>query len=162
MKRWLLLIIPAIIALIIDLITKSAVFDYAAKNGNITFIENFLYFTIAHNKGVAFGLLQNSHSLLFYFIPLIIIGIPFYIFLNKTLPLFQVFLFGLILGGAMGNYYDRALVEGGVRDFIHVVIFSWDFPIFNVADAFISCSVFVLVIISLFEKEKVKPSQSEK
>ncbi len=153
MKRWFIFLIPAIIAVLLDLISKSWFFDYLNNNGNICLVENFLYLTKAYNKGVAFGLLQKLHILLLFFIPLIIIGLAIYIHINKLLPTIQVFLFGLILGGAIGNYYDRLFIENGVRDFIDVKLFSYDFPVFNIADAFISCSVFVLFILSFFQKD---------
>ena len=159
MKRWFIFFIPAIIAVLLDLISKSWFFDYLNKNGNVCLIENFLYITKAYNKGVAFGLLQKLHILLMYFIPLIIIGLAIYIHINKKLPSFQVFLFGLILGGAIGNYYDRLFIDKGVRDFIDVKLFSYDFPVFNIADAFISCSVFLLFLLSLFQKEPQKTEE---
>jgi signal peptidase II len=136
--------------------------NYLLLNGDQCLINNFLYLTEAYNKGVAWGMFQSGHDILIYVIPLIIIGLPVYIYFSKTLPKFQVLLFGLILGGALGNYYDRIFIADGVRDFIDVKLYFYDFPIFNVADAFISCSVIILFFISLFQKEEKTEESVEK
>ena len=70
---------------------------------------------------------------------------------------------GLILGGALGNLYDRlySLLSGaafsGVRDFINVHFISW--PAFNLADVYISVGCGLLMVMLLFEK---KPTEATK
>lgn len=145
------------IALILDLITKSLIFNLLDQRGaSIILIEGFLYFTKALNPGVAFGMLQNAQFYLTLFIPIILIGLPIYIWKAKDLTKVHILLFGFIFGGALGNYYDRIFNDGKVRDFIDVKLFNYDYPIFNIADAFISCSVVVMLILSFFEDLKQK------
>ena len=59
---------------------------------------------------------------------------------------------GLMLGGAIGNFIDRVFRQE-VVDFIHMYIFSYNFPVFNIADAALSIGV-VLLIIQTFLEEK--------
>ena len=67
---------------------------------------------------------------------------------------FKRFSLTLILGGALGNFYDR-IAYGAVPDFIdfHVNGFHWF--IFNIADIFISIGVFALILIEIFDKQKL-------
>ena len=65
---------------------------------------------------------------------------------------FKKFSLMLILGGALGNFYDR-IVYGAVPDYIdfHVNGFHWF--IFNIADIFISIGVFALIILEIFDNK---------
>ena len=60
--------------------------------------------------------------------------------------------YGLILGGAIGNFIDR-IVYGYVIDFIDIDIFGWNYPIFNLADMFIVVGV-ILVMIDAWRCKK--------
>ena len=104
-------------------------------------------FQIVHgvNTGSAFGLFQGFTNIL---IIASVIGIIFVLFVfhrqsNQSLSL-RLSL-GLIVGGALGNLFDR-VVDGGVVDFISV---GW-WPAFNVADSAISIGMFLLVVTVLF------------
>jgi lipoprotein signal peptidase len=71
---------------------------------------------------------------------------------------------GLILAGTVGNLYDR-VVFLGVRDFIHVWIFSYDFPVFNIADSCLVCGATLLLLQAFFapqEEPAVAGEQAEK
>lgn len=145
------------LALAIDLATKQIAFDYFERVTHSTpVIESFLYWTRVENTGVAFGMMQGMNEILSYVLPVILIGLPIYTFFQrKEGPVFLC-LIGLIYGGALGNYYDRVFI-GYVRDFIDVRLGSYDYPVFNVADAFISCSVVLMFLLSLFQSHKNKP-----
>jgi signal peptidase II len=66
-----------------------------------------------------------------------------------------------MLGGAFGNLFDRIFVEGGVRDFIYIKCINW--PIFNLADAFICIGIFMVLADTLFfEKRRKGLVQSSK
>ena len=84
-------------------------------------------------------------------ITLLIIGfVIVYIFKNyKSLVSFEKVIYGLLLGGALGNLIDR-IFRGYVIDFISVRLpFNYDFPVFNVADIAVVVSCILLVIFSL-------------
>ncbi|MBF0197340.1 MAG: signal peptidase II [Planctomycetes bacterium] len=151
-------LIPAVIALSLDLWTKAYMFEIFEKEGQIVLWDNFLYFTQAWNPGVAFGMMQHFSTLLLYATPLLLIGIPIYAWLHRSQALIYILCLGAIMGGAVGNYYDR-LVFGKVRDFIDVRLWSWDYPVFNIADAFISCSVALLIFYSVFFERKKAPDE---
>ncbi len=152
----IIFIIASIIALAIDLYTKQIAFDYFERVSTSTpVIESFLYWTRAENTGVAFGMLQGMNQVLSYVLPIILIGLPIYMFFNRHEPKINLLLLGFIYGGALGNYYDRINI-GYVRDFIDVRLGSYNYPVFNIADAFISCSVFLLLIFSWIQGSKAK------
>jgi len=148
--------ISTALAIAIDLWSKHAAFDYFETVSLSTpLIEPFLYFTRAENTGVAFGMLQGMNQILSYALPVILIGLPLYIYKHRHEPKTQLLLLGCIYGGALGNYYDR-LNFGYVRDFIDVRLGSYHYPVFNIADAFISCSVILLFLISCFSPKSTK------
>ena len=114
------------------------------KAGDIVIFDKFLKLTYLENRGAAFGILENKKIFL-------IIGfVILYIFKNyKSLMNFEKVIYGLLLGGALGNLIDR-IFRGYVIDFISVKLpFNYDFPVFNVADIAVVVSCILLVIFSL-------------
>ena len=75
----------------------------------------------------------------------IIIMIIWYLYKNKVNKMIDKIGYSLILGGSIGNLFDR-VCYGYVRDFIEIDIFGWDYPIFNLADVFVVVGVILLVI----------------
>ena len=63
----------------------------------------------------------------------------------------------LVLGGAIGNLYDRWRFEA-VRDFIQVYLFGWPYPTFNVADVALLCGILLILVVSWRKPETVKPA----
>ena len=122
--------------------------------GTEIFFSKFLNITLIWNEGIAFGLLSfeknNLYNLLTILILIIILIIVLMIIKNNGI---KKYLLLIILGGALGNVYDR-IVYKAVPDFIdfHVGNFHWF--IFNVADIFISLGVFFMILIELFDKNK--------
>ena len=91
----------------------------------------------------------------FYIVTAIVIaGIVYYIKKYAADKLTGVSL-GLILGGAIGNFIDR-LFRQEVVDFFHVYIFSYSFPVFNVADASLCIGVVLLIIAMFMEERRAK------
>jgi hypothetical protein len=66
----------------------------------------------------------------------------------------------LLLGGAIGNVYDR-ISYGYVIDFIHVYYQTWHFPIFNIADCAITVGAIMLIIDSLFLEKKATATNAK-
>ena len=115
------------------------------KEGDIIIFDTYL-----ENRGAAFGILENKKIILMIITLLIIGFVIVYIFKNyKSLVSFEKIIYGLLLGGALGNLIDR-IFRGYVIDFISVRLpFNYDFPVFNVADIAVVVSCILLVIFSL-------------
>jgi len=142
----------AAITFLIDFFLKRLVIAKINISESIEVVKDFFYFTRVENNGAAFGILDGK---VFIFI---LIAFFFLIYLfkmikeEKLLTKLEVAGYGLLIGGIVGNFYDRVLY-GAVIDFINVYIFNYDFPVFNIADSAIIIGTFLL-IISIFQKEK--------
>jgi signal peptidase II len=134
------------------------VFDYLSKTamlrafspGESRAVTEFFNLVLVFNKGAAFSFLagaQGWQTLFFAAIAVVaslIIG--FLIVRNKDKTLFCTGL-ALILGGALGNLYDR-MVYGHVVDFLDFHAAGWHFPAFNVADSAITVGAGILILES--------------
>ena len=131
----------AIIIILIDQITKFLIKTSFQLKESLLIIKNFFHLTYIHNFGAGFGILQQQHLILI-FISLIVVGVIFYYLdkIGEKEKLLQI-LVGFILGGTIGNVTDR-IAYGFVIDFLDFRI--W--PIFNVADSFVTVGVIGLVI----------------
>lgn len=114
-------------------------------------INNLFYFTYAHNTGVAWGMLAG-HLWLFIIVALVS-AVLMIIFFKRTKKEEILTRFGLVLtfAGMIGNLIDR-MVLGYVRDFIDVIIFNYNFPIFNIADMAVVIGVALIIIEIIFEE----------
>lgn len=125
---------------------------------SITIIENFLYITSHRNRGAAWGILQGQMWFFYIITTVVIIGIIYYMAkYAKGKALLGISL-GLMLGGAIGNFIDR-LLRKEVVDFVDTYIFSYDFPIFNVADSALVVGV-ALLMIQMFREEREAKEKS--
>lgn len=142
----------AFVVLVIDQITKFLVVQNMAVRDSIPIIEGFFYFTSHRNAGAAFGILQGQ-MWLFYIATLIVVSVIVYYLQvhGRTNRWFGASL-ALVLGGAIGNFIDRVLF-GEVVDFLDVRIFTYNYPIFNVADAALVVGV-IMLIIHVIKEEK--------
>ena len=105
-----------------------------------------------YNYGVAFSFLENKRYLILLFS---LILIYFLFNLRKDLPKTKKYdiLFGVILGGILGNLIDRVF-RGYVIDYLETLIFGISFPIFNLADICITLGIIIMVLImSLGDKK---------
>ena len=114
--------------------------------------SKFLNITLIWNKGIAFGLFsfndQNLYNILTIVI-LVLIVVIFY--MTKNSSGFKKYSLMMILGGALGNIYDRVLYKA-VPDFIDLHYMNFHWFTFNVADIFISIGVIIFITKSLFIK----------
>ena len=122
---------------------------------NFFFIRKFLNISLIWNEGIAFGLFSFSDKF-FYHILSFLIGaviLIIIVMLNRSEGLKKYSLI-LILGGALGNFYDRIVFEA-VPDFIdfHVENFHWF--IFNVSDIFITIGVILMIFFEIIGKPKI-------
>ncbi len=122
---------------------------------SIPVIDNFLYITSHRNRGAAWGILQGQMWFFYVITTVVIIALIYYI--QKAVKgkwLLGISL-GLMLGGAIGNFIDRVLRKE-VVDFIHTYIFSYNFPVFNIADSALVIGVILLMIQMLRDERETK------
>ena len=115
-------------------------------------VTHWFNFTLTHNTGAAFSFLAEAGGWQRWLFALVTLGVSgFMLVWLARLQRHQIWLglaLGLILGGGLGNLYDR-LTLGYVIDFISVHYHNWYWPAFNVADAAISFGAFLLILDSL-------------
>ncbi|HCT0587246.1 TPA: signal peptidase II, partial [Staphylococcus pseudintermedius] len=123
-----------LIILIGDQLTKFIIRTQMTLGESFAVVPKFLYITSHRNNGAAWGILSGKMTF-FYIITIIVLIalIVFYIKEAKNNMLMQIAI-SLLFSGALGNFIDR-VSSGEVVDFIDTVIFGYDFPIFNIADA---------------------------
>lgn len=138
---WLL---PPILAL--DQITKLAT---RGMQESQTVIPGILSWAHVRNPGAAFSIFSGSGILLILATLALIIGLILCQLRREDNPVLERIGFWCIIGGGIGNLIDR-LIYGGVTDFIRLDFVN--FAIFNVADIFVCCGAF-LVVLSAFLQE---------
>jgi len=150
--------------LILDQATKWIIATKLTIGEEISVIENFFLITSHRNRGAAFGILQEQRWFFITITIVVVCAIVWYMrHMRKTGSVALLTGLGMILGGAIGNFWDRAL-HGEVVDFLLFNFGSYSFPIFNIADSGIVIGVILVLIDSLFlskDKEKELPVQSE-
>lgn len=144
--------IVAVISLFLDQITKILIGIFFALDERFVVIQNFFSFHFIENYGGAWSILNNKVDFL------IIISILALFIVYRFMYSFKQnkrnnLAFGLILGGIVGNLIDRVFL-GYVRDFLSFKLFSYQYPIFNLADTFIVIGVFLLIIAIIKGEDK--------
>lgn len=149
-KRLLLTDFLGLLALVLaDQFTKYIAVVRLKDQPAIPLIPDVLEFNYLENRGAAFGMLQNQ-KIFFVFVAIIILAVIAYILYKtpdkKKYTILHVLLI-FIASGAIGNMIDRLRVDY-VVDFISFVLIN--FPIFNVADIYVTVATVFLVILLLF------------
>ena len=144
----------AVLAFVLDQWSKQAVLDSIELYQSIQ-INGFFNLTHVHNYGAAFSFLADSGGWQRWFFTAIALGVSVMIlWWLKGTEKKQIMLpvaFSLILGGALGNVYDR-IVYGYVIDFLDVYYQQWHWPAFNIADSAIFLGA-ALLIIDMFKNK---------
>ena len=140
---------------VLDRISKIYVINIAETYGQVDiYINKFLNIILVWNSGIGFGLLSFEKQFLYNLITLIIILVNFVIlYLGIKSNNFKGFLFFIILGGSLGNLFDR-LYYSAVPDFIDINYNGFHWFIFNVADIFISVGILCLIFVELLFNKK--------
>lgn len=151
----------ALIAFLIDQATKYWIATSMTINEQIPVIGDFFLITSHRNRGAAFGILQDQRWFFVVVTTVVLIGIVWYMLKIKKSGnrLLQTAL-SLVLGGAIGNFFDRALT-GEVVDFLQFNFGSYTFPIFNVADSCIVVGVALIILDSILEIRREKQQAAE-
>lgn len=144
-----------IIGIILDQVTKALAVANLKGKPPVKVIKNFFYLTYTENDGAAWGIFEGK-LWLFYIITILALGL--FVYMLKDFDLKNNLLYSIslaiIISGTFGNFIDRVFRKY-VVDFIDVDIFSYkSFPIFNVADIFLTVGVALLLFDILFGKSK--------
>ena len=156
-KKILLNLLALIFIFALDRISKLYIIKLAEINNSVDiYLSSYLNLNLIWNKGIAFGMLSFDESAIYNFITILIIIVNFIILIIIVRSNgIKCYFFIFILGGSMGNLFDR-LYYYAVPDFIdfHINRFHWF--IFNVADIFISLGVICLIFVEIFLNKKSK------
>ena len=140
---------------LLDRFSKSYVISQNEKNLSVDlFTSKFLNISLIWNEGIAFGLLSFDESYFYNFLTILIIIIIIVIFfmILKSEGL-KKYSFLMVLGGALGNLYDRIFFKA-VPDFIDFHIGNFHWFIFNVSDIFITIGIIFMVISEIIQKPR--------
>ena len=138
-----------------DRISKLYILSILENFGNVDInINSYINFILVWNSGVGFGLLSFDQSNIYNTITILIIFINlFIVYLIIKSKDFRVFFFLIILGGSLGNLFDR-IYYSAVPDFIDISYNDYHWFIFNVADIFISLGIICLIFGELLNYKK--------
>ncbi|MDD4371222.1 MAG: signal peptidase II [Anaerostipes sp.] len=121
---------------------------------SIEIIKNIVEFQYLENRGAAFGMFQNKQIFFYVITIVVVVGLTYYYFKmpdNRRMIPLKIGYVGLF-AGAVGNLIDRVMHQY-VVDFIY---FKWiDFPVFNLADIYVTVSIgFIAFMILFYYKEE--------
>lgn len=156
-------VIICVAAVLLDQITKLIVINTIPEGEVIEVIGGVFNLTYIENRGAAFGMLSEQRWIFMVVSVIAIVLIFFYLWKEKPKSYWIKTPLALILGGGIGNMIDRVF-RPGVIDFIDADFFFYpqvsfeggfsvhlaDFPIFNVADCFITVGCATLIVYLLF------------
>ena len=142
---------------IIDRISKTYIIYLNKKNyDSAIFQSKYLNIDLMWNEGIAFGLFSFNRTDLYNFLTIIISVVILVIFImvikNNGLKKYSLI---MILGGAIGNLYDRVFFRA-VPDFIDFHIGEFHWFVFNIADIFITLGVIFMILLELIDNNKNK------
>ena len=156
-KGFLIFIVCAIALVLLDQCTKIVAVSNLKGKKSLVLIDGVLEFFYLENTGTAWGLMSGARTL-FIILTVVIMAVLCYAVIKmpltkRMLPLRVICT--VMAAGAVGNFIDR-LVLGYVRDFIYFSLI--DFPIFNVADIYVTLSLigFAIVIFFVYKEEEFK------
>jgi signal peptidase II len=153
-------LLTALLIVVADRASKLFIQHSMGAFDSVSIVPAWLRIVHTENPGGAFGVLANGNPLVR---SMILIGVSALVLIFVAMALWgrsssfhavtARFGLALILGGAIGNLYDRIL-RGTVTDFIEVYHGSWSFPAFNVADSAITVGAALLLIDLLWPRNK--------
>ena len=145
-RKWLILVLGITVLIALDQWTKHWISETIIYGDKIPIIHGFLYLTYHHNPGAAWGILDGRFA---FFVVVTVLALTMFMYLAKDIDYrhkkFYSIGVTLLIAGTIGNFIDRVAYRY-VIDFIDVYIFTYDFPIFNVADMCLTIGVVLLGI----------------
>lgn len=137
---------------LMDQISKAVAVQLLGNVGaSCKFIPHILRLEYRENTGMAWGLLKDAR-IFFIIITLLLCGLMLFFMIKqrKNMPKLVSISLSVILAGAVGNFIDRVFL-GYVRDFLAFDFF--DFPVFNLADSYVTIGASLLIIVLFFTKQ---------
>jgi signal peptidase II len=149
--RWLWLTLAVVL---LDRATKAWFETQTAEGWRHEVIPNFIYLVHSRNPGIAFGVFADSPAqwtrfLLIAGSMIVIAALAWFLVAGQAAGPLTSAGFALLLGGATGNVTDR-IVHGAVTDFFEVLLGSYHWPAFNVADSAITIGAILIILDVLF------------
>ena len=156
-KRWFVFLLISAFVFIADISTKSVI-EKKLPVGTEIKITSFFNIVHVRNRGTIFGLFSDIENKTFRLIfnAMSISALLFLVYFSKFFSGLPFYIIGGMLGGALGNIYER-LWKGYVVDFLDFHIGKYHWPAFNVADSMITLGMIVILISSF----KVLPYSPE-
>lgn len=153
-KQLIIMLLSVLVFVTLDQWTKHLAVLYLKGQDSVVLIQGVFELRYLQNRGAAFGMFENQR-IVFLVVTNVIMLVVLYAYFKfpvkkRYLPLHIIFIF--ILSGAVGNMIDRC-IQGYVVDFLYFSLI--DFPIFNVADIYVtvSCVVFILLGLLYYKDE---------
>ena len=135
---------------IFDRFTKQEIINNFNKS--IYYINDYINFDLIWNIGIGFGFLSTDSSIFYNLVTFTVgIVIVFLLYISVQSENIDKFIYSIIIGGALGNFFDR-IVYKAVPDFIDLHYNNFHWFTFNVADIFITIGLLAFVIRSFFVK----------
>lgn len=143
-----------VVIFFLDQWTKNWIIENLSLYEKIS-ISNFFNLTHQQNTGAAFSFLAEAGGWQRWFLSIVAMIVSGYIAywlyeLKNSTQWFLIYGLSLVLGGALGNVFDRIRL-GYVTDFLQVFIGRWPFPSFNIADAAITIGAIFIIIDAIIE-----------
>lgn len=166
LKKAIIGILCSVILILLDQFTKHFAVQHLKDQMPVVLWKNVFELSYLENRGAAFGILQGKQWPLIIF-TVIVLMIIIYLYLmripsEKHFGLLNVIAI-LFFGGAIGNFIDRVM-QGYVVDFFYFRLI--DFPVFNVADIYVTVAAILLILCLLFYKEedfeRILPAKKKK
>ena len=135
----------------LDRISKIKIINHQLDNERV-YINDFINLDLVWNTGIGFGLFSSNSTVIYNSITTLIgIILIIIVFMIIKSNLFEKILYSIILGGALGNVYDR-IAYFAVPDFIDIHYQNFHWFTFNIADIFITIGIIMLISKDLFLK----------
>ena len=148
---YIIFLMASVFMVLLDFITKYIVTTTMSLNQTIPLLNNIFHLTYVRNTGAAFSMLSGQRLFLILLPFLIIAAIVVYVIIKKPKNKLLLLSLLMIASGGIGNLIDR-IRFGYVIDFFDFRLIN--FPVFNVADIFVTVGAAIFIILLLFSKEE--------
>jgi len=153
---WIAVIILSAAA---DQVTKLIIVNSYELGQTRPIIDGVLNFHYIQNKGAAWGILSDNRWVFITITAILLLILPYLLYKFRKVHVMFSLSLSLIIGGAIGNMIDRVFL-GYVVDFIETAFIN--FPVFNVADSFVTVGAVMMFIYLIFIDKKLFASEKNK
>lgn len=142
-------LVLVVLLVVLDQFTKVLAVNNLMNKEDIILIPNVLQLHYLENTGAAFSILEGKQLVFAIITPILLVGLCFLLFRMPQVKKYQAldYIIVFLIAGAIGNYIDR-IFNNYVVDFIYFSLIN--FPVFNVADCYVTVSVILLLILILW------------